>query len=80
MGTTTETKSSYPFILDVFLIDFDFSLASPVACSAGVLSCVHELQWYIPPPCWFRKSWWGGVGEKFLPLPLSCYSSLNIAQ
>jgi len=29
MGTTTETKSSYPFILDVFLTDFDFSLASP---------------------------------------------------
>ena len=29
MGTTTRTTSSYPFILDVFLIDFDFSLASP---------------------------------------------------
>lgn len=37
MGTTTETKSSYPFILDVFLIDSDSRLASPVACSAGVL-------------------------------------------
>ena len=29
MGTTTRTTSSYPFILDVFLIDFNFSLASP---------------------------------------------------
>ena len=36
MGTTNETKSSYPFILDVFLIDFDFSLASLLACSASV--------------------------------------------